>query len=253
MANAVITGNQNTTWLMNYLKSSTKQYPELSKIEEKKLIKKYKKDRETLNKLLQLHNVKLVFNMAKKYMSKTNDYDGLVQDGLVGLAEAASRFDITKDIKFCTYAYIWIKKYMTMNFYGKQVEVDKRSMSLDMSSTASSIKSNNGNEVTFENYVNEYIDPSCNVKSINQELSSNEQTEICKNLINELEHDNSLSATDKEIFVEMFYNKEKPRDLAEKYDKTIKDITMIKVNVLSKLKDILVNDYHINSYADLNW
>jgi len=253
MANAVITGNQNTTWLMNYLKSSTKQYPELSKSEEKKLIKKYKNDRATLNKLLQLHNIKLVFNMAKKYMSKTNDYDGLVQDGLVGLAEAANRFDISKDIKFCTYAYIWIKKYMTMNFYGKQVEVDKRSMSLDMTSVSSELKSNNGNEITFENYVNEYIDPTCNnIKSIVQELSANEQQNLCKSLLEELKHDNSLSATDKAIFVEMFYNKEKPRDLAEKYDKTIKDIALIKTTILSKFKDILVNDYHIKSYTDVN-
>lgn len=227
---------------MNYLKSSSKQYPELNAEEERKLIKKHKKDRETLNKLLQLHNIKLVFNMATKYMTKTTDYDGLVQDGLVGLAEAAKRFDINKGIKFCTYAYIWIKKYMTMNFYGKQVEVDKRSLSLDLSS---SLKSNDGNDVTFENYVNEYVDPSIAVKSISQQLSSNEQIELCKSLMNELDNDNSLSATDKAIFVDIFYNKEKPKDLAEKYGKEIKDIALIKSSVLSKFKSILQNEYQI--------
>ena len=55
---------------MNYLKTSSKQYPELNAEEERKMIKKHKRDRETLNKLLQLHNIKLVFNMAKKYMSR---------------------------------------------------------------------------------------------------------------------------------------------------------------------------------------
>ena len=244
-----ITGNQNTTWLMNYLKTSSKQYPELNAEEERKMIKKHKRDRETLNKLLQLHNIKLVFNMAKKYMSKTTDYDGLVQDGLVGLAEAAKRFDINKGIKFCTYAYIWIKKYMTMNFYGKQVEVDKRSMSLNL---ATSLKNNNGNDVTFENYVNEYVDPCVRINSISQQLSSNEQIELCKSLMNELDNDNSLSATDKAIFVDIFYNKEKPRDLAEKYGKELKDIALIKNSVLSKFKSILQNEYQIQHYSDIS-
>ena len=232
---------------MNYLKTSAKQYPELGKDEEKQLIKKYKKDRETLNKLLQLHNIKLVFNMAKKYMSKTTDYDGLVQDGLVGLAEAAKRFDVSKNIKFCTYAYIWIKKYMTMNFYGKQVEVDKRSMSLDLQSTVG----NDDSGKSFGNYINEFVDPCVHVSDISKELSSNEQVDLCKTLMKELETDNSLSATDKAIFVDMFYHKEKPRDLADKYGKDLKDIASIKHNILAKFRDILQNEYQIEHFTDI--
>ena len=200
----VIAGNQNTTLLLNQLKASKDQYPNLSKDEERAMIKKYKKNRKELNRLLFMHNIKLVFNMAKKYMSKTTDFDGLVQDGMIGLGEAVNRFDIKKNIKFCTYAYIWIKKYMTMNFYGKQVEIDKRSMSLDMPSLCTS-RSSGGNDVTLENYVNEYIEPTCNcVKTINEELSANEQKEICKSLMDELEQDNSLSSTDKAMFIDMF-------------------------------------------------
>ena len=76
----VIAGNQNTTLLLNQLKAAKDQYPNLSKDEERAIIKKYKKNRKELNRLLFMHNIKLVFNMAKKYMSKTNDFDGLVQD-----------------------------------------------------------------------------------------------------------------------------------------------------------------------------
>ena len=216
----VIAGNQNSTLLLNQLKAAKDQYPNLSKDEERAIIKKYKKNRKELNRLLFMHNIKLVFNMAKKYMSKTNDFDGLVQDGMIGLGEAVNRFDIKKNIKFCTYAYIWIKKYMTMNFYGKQVEIDKRSMSLDMPSLCAS-RSSSGNDVTLENYVNEYIEPTCNsVKTISEELSANEQKEICKSLMDELEQDNSLSATDKAMFIDMFYNREKTRDIADKYGVT---------------------------------
>ena len=248
----VIAGNQNTTLLLNQLKASKDQYPNLSKDEERAMIKKYKKNRKELNRLLFMHNIKLVFNMAKKYMSKTNDFDSLVQDGMIGLGEAVNRFDIKKNIKFCTYAYIWIKKYMTMNFYGKQVEIDKRSMSLDMPSLCAS-RSSSGNDVTLENYVNEYIEPTCNsVKTISEELSANEQKEICKSLMDELEQDNSLSATDKAMFIDMFYNREKTRDIADKYGVTPADVNNVKGLVLSKFRDILNHTMNITSYSQLS-
>ena len=248
----VIAGNQNTTLLLNQLKAAKDQYPSLSKDEERAMIKKYKKNRKELNKLLFMHNIKLVFNMAKKYMSKTNDFDSLVQDGMIGLGEAVNRFDIKKNIKFCTYAYIWIKKYMTMNFYGKQVEIDKRSMSLDMPSLCTS-RSSGGNDVTLENYVNEYIEPTYNsVKTISEELSANEQKEICKSLMDELEQDNSLSATDKAMFIDMFYNREKTRDIADKYGVTPADVNNVKGLVLSKFRDILNHTMNITSYSQLS-
>lgn len=248
----VIAGNHNTTLLLNQLKAAKDQYPNLSKDEERAMIKKYKKNRKELNKLLFMHNIKLVFNMAKKYMSKTNDFDSLVQDGMIGLGEAVNRFDIKKNIKFCTYAYIWIKKYMTMNFYGKQVEIDKRSMSLDMPSLCTS-RSSGGNDVTLENYVNEYIEPTYNsVKTISEELSANEQKEICKSLMDELEQDNSLSATDKAMFIDMFYNREKTRDIADKYGVTPADVNNVKGLVLSKFRDILNHTMNITSYSQLS-
>lgn len=253
MANTLISGNYNTTKLLNQLKNSKTQYKSLSKAQEKELIEKYRNDRDTLNQLLFMHNIKLVFNMAKKYMSKTNDFDGLVQDGMQGLAEAAKRFDIDKDIKFCTYAFLWIKKYMTMNFYGKQVELDKRSTSLNTPNLGSNVKTNNGNEVTFENYVNEYIDPTeVTIKPIHNVLSAAEQYDICSNLMSKLDQDTSLSATDKAIFVDLFYNREKIRTIAEKYNVTINNVTQVKNLILGKFKNILLNDYNIKSFDDIS-
>ena len=66
-----IQNNENTTKLLNLLKRSERQYPCLSKDEEQALIEKYKDDRETLNKLLFMHNIKAVFNQAKAFVMKT--------------------------------------------------------------------------------------------------------------------------------------------------------------------------------------
>lgn len=248
---SIIHGNKNTTDLCNKLKAAEKQYPTLSKADEKALIKKYKNDRDKLNTLLFMHNIRIVFNIAKKYVSKTNDFDGLVQDGMLGLSEAVKRFDIKKDIKFITYATIWVRKYILMNFYGKQVEVDKRSSSLN-AAIDNSMKSNNGNEVTFENFVNEFIDPSCyQPKNIREELLSVEQSDICNKLIEHMNNDVNLSATDKSVFIDLFYNREKPREVAEKYNISVIEITDIKKKILSKFKTILHNEFDVNSYADI--
>lgn len=71
-----------------------------------------------------MHNIKLVFNIAKKYMSLTNDFDGLAMNGVKGLAEAASRFDITKNIKFVTYAHWWVRKYILETFDKRRTYID---------------------------------------------------------------------------------------------------------------------------------
>ena len=117
----IIQGNDNTTKLLNEIKSSYKQYPTLNKDEERDLIYKYKDNREELNRLFILHNIRSVFNIAKKYSSKVDDFDSLVMDGILGLAEAAKRFDINKNIKFITYAYVWIRKYILQGFYSKNI------------------------------------------------------------------------------------------------------------------------------------
>ena len=77
MINAVIRGNQNTTKLISELKKAARQYPTLSKGEEEELIKTYAGNRDKLNNLLFMHNIRLVFNVAKKYMAKTDDFDSM--------------------------------------------------------------------------------------------------------------------------------------------------------------------------------
>ena len=110
MADSIICGNQNTTKLINQLKASSTQYPVLNKKQEREMIEQNRNNRDRLNFLLFMHNIRTVFNQAKAYVSKTNDFDALVQNGMMGLGEAARRFDIDRDIKFCTYATIWVKK-----------------------------------------------------------------------------------------------------------------------------------------------
>lgn len=62
--------------------------------------------REDVQKILVKANLKLVHSIAKKYRPYLmNEYDDIVQLGLIGLTKAVDRFDITKNVKFSTYAH----------------------------------------------------------------------------------------------------------------------------------------------------
>ena len=245
-----IQNNQSTTWLIEQLKNNPKQYPPLNKTQEQELIYQYKNDRDKLNELLYMHNIRLAFNMAKRYATKTNDFDSLVSNCLYGLAVACQRFDITKGIKFSTYATSWIFKYCLSGFYDKQNEIDKVSMSIHEPRMSSK---NDGNEMTFENYLNDSIDQSCtNYKTIDQDLDQAEMTDICKDLLERLEEDISLSSTDKNVFIDHVIYKEKSKDIAEKYGIDQREVGSIKSRVLSKFKDILSSEYCINKFSELS-
>lgn len=256
MSDIIIKNNQNTTKLINELKRSAKQYKCLSKTEERNMINKFRDDREKLNHLLFMHNIRTVFNIAKSYISKTNDFDSLVQNGMMGLAVACHRFDINRDIKFCTYATSWVRKYMTMQYYTSQFKLDTHTVSInspgsfaDTSDTALTA------DETFENCVDKYLDPTTNtiIKPIENQLSSDEQIDICNYLYSVVNNDNSLSATDKKVFMEIFVDKNKTRDIAERYNINTTDVSEIKYRVLGKLKKVLFTKYGISKFSDISY
>lgn len=252
MVSSIIKGNQNTTKLIAELKKAAKQYPTLSKVQEEELIKKNKNDREKLNNLLFMHNVRLVFNTAKKYMSKTNDFDSMVQDGMVGLAIAAENFDIDRGVKFITYATPWVRKKILERFYDKANEVVKRSISLNAPTTMSNAKVNNNDNPDLESYVNDYLDPSVNtIKTIRHQLSSNEQIKLCADLYSNLEEDDEFNDTEKEIFIDMMYNKERSKDIQRKYKMDSKDLAKLRDKILVKMRKRLESKYGIHSFSDV--
>lgn len=252
MVNQIIKGNWNTTKLISELKAATEQYPTLSKEAEEELIEKYAGDRDALNNLLFMHNIRLVFNIAKKYMGKTDDFDSMVQDGMLGLAIAAHNFDISRGVKFITYATPWVRKKVLERFYNRANEVIKRSVSMNAPASSGTSKVNDSDNPSLESYVNEYMDPSTfTPPTFDQRLSANESNQICADLYQDLESDSSLSDRDKKIFVDMFYNREKKADLQIKYDVTAKDIAQIKSSVLAKMREKLESKYGIKKLSDV--
>ncbi|WP_448573940.1 sigma-70 family RNA polymerase sigma factor [Trichothermofontia sp.] len=55
-------------------------------------------------------NLRLVVAVARHFQRQGVDFPDLIQEGCLGLARAAERFDPTKGFRFSTYAYPWIRQ-----------------------------------------------------------------------------------------------------------------------------------------------
>jgi RNA polymerase primary sigma factor len=55
-------------------------------------------------------NMRLVINIAKTYRNRAIPLEDLIQEGAIGLMQAAERFDPDKGFRFSTYATHWIRQ-----------------------------------------------------------------------------------------------------------------------------------------------
>ncbi|UCE21420.1 MAG: RNA polymerase sigma factor RpoD/SigA [Candidatus Aminicenantes bacterium] len=95
--------------LRTYL-SQIAKYPILTQEEEKKLGKRIQKgDREALKKLIEA-NLRFVVSYVKKYKGMGMGMFDLINEGNLGLIEAAKRFDPGRNVKFISYAVWWIRQ-----------------------------------------------------------------------------------------------------------------------------------------------
>lgn len=87
-----------------------KSIPLLTKEEEQTLGKKIQQGNEqALNELIR-KNLKYVVSVAAKYKGCGMSLPDLINEGNIGLIQAAKRFDPAKDVRFITYAVWWIRQ-----------------------------------------------------------------------------------------------------------------------------------------------
>ncbi len=87
-----------------------REYPLLTKDEEMSLARCVRLGRrEALNELIE-SNLSFVVKVASEYRNLGLPFEDLLNEGNIGLIEAAHRYDASKGTKFITYAIWWIRK-----------------------------------------------------------------------------------------------------------------------------------------------
>jgi RNA polymerase sigma-32 factor len=84
--------------------------PLLERSEEHDLAVRWKdcNDQQAMNTIVTAH-MRLVISMASKFRSFGLSMNDVIQEGHIGLLEAVSRFDPSRDVRFSTYATWWIR------------------------------------------------------------------------------------------------------------------------------------------------
>src|SRR5512137_1972686 len=102
-------GGASTESLKKYLREISR-LPRLTAEEERELGRGIQKgDKEALRRLVEA-NLRFVVSYAKRYRGCGLSFLDLINEGNIGLIEAAKRFDPTKNVKFITYAVWWVRQ-----------------------------------------------------------------------------------------------------------------------------------------------
>lgn len=89
---------------------SIKKVPLLTSVEEKVLSRKIARGDSSARKKMIEANLRLVVNIAKRYLNRGLPLQDLIEEGNIGLIKAVERFNSSKGCKFSTYATYWIKQ-----------------------------------------------------------------------------------------------------------------------------------------------
>jgi RNA polymerase primary sigma factor len=100
---------QNDETYQSYIQH-IKKIPLLTVEEERELIVRAAQGDKKASQSLVQANLRLVIKISQKYLAPDISLMDLIQEGNVGLIHAVEKFDLNKNVRFSTYAVLWIKQ-----------------------------------------------------------------------------------------------------------------------------------------------
>lgn len=106
------TGRNDFTDSVKAYYQELRRYDPIPREKERELMRKAKAgDIDARNEIVS-SNLRFVFEIAKKYRGHGVDIADLISEGNKAMMKAIDRFDMSKDVKFYTYAVWWVRQHM---------------------------------------------------------------------------------------------------------------------------------------------
>lgn len=210
-----------------------KDYKPLSKIEERRLCKRFKLNND-LNARDQLikSNLKFVVDIAKKYKGYGLPFGDIVAEGNLGLIKALDKFDYEKNVKIISFGVWWIRQYIKDAINKKRMMAsDELPNEINSSLNEDSFNDNSDIENDFQ------LDDAFLDKEKN--YLENEKTKIIGNLLSK------LNERECEIIKSYFGFNSEPLTLEEigkKYSLTKERVRQIKSVAMKKLRSFALEE-----------
>lgn len=222
------------------------KHPLLNKKQERAMIEKYRHDRPTLNTMLLNHNIRIVLNLAKKYVKRSRNPADLLVDGYYGLTIAVDRFDLDKNIKFNTFATAWVFKYVISSFYSKSPEIGVNAFSINQTI-------NDSTDNSFESIIGEENRAAGSVPkpNVEKEMSYFSVKDIVAATIDKLYASSVMSPLRQAILKRNLIDGESLAKISTEFKVDYSEATAEKRSISAYIKNVLTTDYNINALADI--
>ncbi len=91
---------------------AVRKYEPLDRATEQRVARRARRGDKEAQRLLVVHNLRLVLAVSRKFAGRGVRLDDLVQEGNIGLLKAVEHFDPKRGTRFSTYAVWWIRAYV---------------------------------------------------------------------------------------------------------------------------------------------
>lgn len=208
----------------------------LSKGKERKLLKKCKNGDADARKLLLEANLRMVFNIARKYTGRGVAISDLISEGNMGLLKAIDKFDYDRDVKFISYAVWWIRQSMLSLIHKKKkIEFVDIEPNTEINEALDQLSTDDGcNFGDCQSSYPTYSDEESSLETEHKEAQCKAVANILK-VLNHRERD----------IIESFYGLEDGKELtlieiAKKYHLSSERVRQIKAIAIRKLRSQLL-------------
>lgn len=230
--------NRESDGIVKYLQEISKE-PRISPEEEVVLAGRIKKgDRQALQALIKA-NLRFVVSVAKQYQGKGLSLSDLVNEGNIGLMEAAQRYDPSRGFKFISFAVWWIRQHIL-----QAIAANGRTIRMPLNKLALSNRAHRAASLLEQQLERR---PAPEEIAASMDVDPEELSKAMEHRVPLLSLDSPLEGDGEESYLDILENKEAadPREKLMHHDSLKKEISKLLGTLPRRYREVLCFQFGI--------